>query len=325
MANDRIDGDPPIGRRPPVPPGLAMLRVHEQVARIAPKLANVLLLGETGVGKGVIAERIHEQSARARRKFLQLNCAGLSVTLLESDLFGHRRGAFSGADKDKKGLLEVATGGTVFLDEIGEMPLEVQAKLLVAIEQRVIWPVGATESTSIDVRFICATRRDLAAEIRRGRFRDDFYHRISHFLIHIPPLRERRDEIDPLIVHFASEAATGATPVVFDEDARAALHRYDWPGNIRELRNVVERAIVHTEGDVVTASILVDAGLPGDAVPLPGGLAEEEQRNRVVEVLARYGGNQSRAARELGIARNTLRAWMRRYGIPYPRTRHGPS
>jgi len=319
MENDRID------QRPPVPPGLAMLRVHERIARIAPKLANVLLLGETGVGKGVVAERIHEQSARAPRKFLQLNCAGLSVTLLESDLFGHRRGAFSGADKDKKGLLEVAAGGSVFLDEIGEMPLEVQAKLLVAIEQRVIWPVGATESTSIDVRFICATRRDLAAEIRRGRFRDDFYHRISQFLIHIPPLRDRGDEIDRLVVHFASEATSGSKPAVFDDNARAALHRYDWPGNIRELRNVVERAILLAEDDLVTSSVLVEAGLPGDAVPPPGGPAEEAQLHRVVAVLAKHGGNQSRAARELGVARNTLRAWMQRYGIPFPRSKHGPS
>ena len=226
-------------------PGSAMANVDATVAKAAPTLISVLLLGETGVGKGVVAERIHRLSTRAREPLVQLNCAGLSATLLESELFGHERGAFTGAAQTRPGLLETAAGGTVFLDEVGEMPMEVQAKLLLAIEQRVARRIGANKLTPIDVRFICATHRDLEAEIRRGRFRADFYYRINGLTICIPPLRKRRDEIDGLILQFASDESAALKrdrPPAFDDEARAALHRHDWPGNIRELRNVVERA-----------------------------------------------------------------------------------
>jgi two-component system, NtrC family, response regulator AtoC len=287
----------------------AMVDVDARVARFAPTAYNVLLLGESGVGKGVIAERIHRQSIRAGRPLRQLNCATLITDLLESQLFGHERGAFTGAMQFKQGLLEEAAGGTVFFDEVGEMPLEVQAKLLLVIEQRVIQPVGGTQYRPIDVRFIFATNRDLVAEIDRGRFHADFYHRINDLTIRIPPLRERRHEIDGFVSQFAAETARSLQrerPPIFDEDALAALHRYDWPGNIRELHHVVRRAILLSEGDVVTSRVLVTAGLPIDVPPSPGSSAMDAERDRVIAALTACGGNQSRAAKELGISRNTL-------------------
>jgi len=311
------------GPPPALPPGLALAEVDALVAKAAPTLISVLLLGETGVGKDVIAERLHRLSARARGPLVRLNCAGLSAALLESELFGHERGAFTGAAQTKVGLLEAAAGGTVFLDEVGEMPMEVQAKLLLAIEQRVARRVGATRSTPIDVRFLSATHRDVEAEIRRDRFRADFYYRINGLTIRIPPLRERRGELDGLIGQFASDAATrlsrGRAPT-FDEDARARLHHHDWPGNIRELRSIVEGAVLLADGDVVTSRVLIAAGLPAASPPPPpSGSTEDVERDRVIAALAEGGGNQSRAARVLDIARNTLIARIRKYGLMRPR------
>jgi DNA-binding NtrC family response regulator len=330
--------------RPLSQPGLVMASLDALVAKTAPTLVNVLLRGETGVGKGVIAERIHRLSRRANAQLLQLNCAGLSAALLESELFGHERGAFTNAAQAKPGLLEVAAGGTVFLDEVGEMPLEVQAKLLLAIETRMIRRVGATSVRPVDVRFICATHRDLEAEIRRGGFRADFYYRINGVTLTIPPLRERRDEIDGLVSQFAGDAARswGLDRVpVFTEDALQVLRRHPWPGNIRELRHVVERAVLFSEQGHVTAWALASSGLqpealaaagrPGagmdtvaNAMPAAGAPADAE-RDRVATALEACGGNQSQAARLLGIARNTLIARMRKYGFQGPRARRAPS
>ena len=318
----------PGGGPLPVESVRAMDRVDAQVAKVAPTLRDVLLLGETGVGKGVIAERIHRLSTRARGPLTQINCAGLSAELLESELFGHERGAFTGAVQAKPGLLAKSAGGTVFLDEVGEMPMEVQAKLLLVIENRVTRRVGGTQSTPIDVRFIFATHRDLEAEIRRGRFRGDFYYRISGVSIHIPPLRERRDELDGLIALFAKGAAASLQrerPPELGEDARAALHRHDWPGNIRDLRNVVELAVLHAEDNEVTTRSLVAAGLPVGVLPPPGGPSEEAERERVIAALNACGGNQSRAARILNISRNTLIRRIRRYNLQRPRGKGRPS
>ena len=318
----------PGGGPLPVESVRAMDRVDAQVAKVAPTLRDVLLLGETGVGKGVIAERIHRLSTRARGPLTQINCAGLSAELLESELFGHERGAFTGAVQAKPGLLAKSAGGTVFLDEVGEMPMEVQAKLLLVIENRVTRRVGGTQSTPIDVRFIFATHRDLEAEIRRGRFRGDFYYRISGVSIHIPPLRERRDELDGLIALFAKGAAASLQrerPPELGEDARAALHRHDWPGNIRDLRNVVELAVLHAEDNEVTTRSLVAAGLPAGVLPPPGGPSEEAERERVIAALNACGGNQSRAARILNISRNTLIRRIRRYNLQRPRGKGRPS
>jgi two-component system, NtrC family, response regulator AtoC len=313
---------------------LSMANVDALVTKAAPTLINVLLLGETGVGKGVMAERLHRTSTRAGGPFLQLNCAGLSAALLESELFGHERGAFTGAMQARKGLLEEAAGGTVFLDEIGEMPLEVQAHLLLAIDQRVARRVGANRSTPIDVRFISATHRDLGAEISGGRFREDFYYRINGLTIRIPPLRERRGEIEGLIQQFATEAAARLRrdlPPDFDEDARERLQSHDWPGNIRELRSVIESAVLFAEGNLVTSYVLTAAGLSSSAPSVPpaegstenqaatGGATGNAKCERVIEVLSECGGNQSRAARLLGVSRNTLIRLICLYNLPRPR------
>jgi len=312
---------PPLSR-----PGTVMGRLDELIAKTAPTLVNVLLLGETGVGKGVVAERIHRLSRRANAQLMQLNCAGLSAALLESELFGHERGAFTNATQTKPGLLEAAAGGTVFLDEVGEMPLEVQAKLLLAIETRMVRRVGATRARPIDVRFICATHRDLEAEIRRGGFRADFYYRINGVSITIPPLRERRDEIDGLIARFAADAAKswGLDRVpTFLDDALQLLHHYPWPGNIRELRHVVERAVLFSERGHVTERVLANSGLQAEvlAAAKRSDAGADAERDRLVAALEACGGNQSQAARKLGIARNTLIARMRKYGLRRPRAR----
>ena len=303
--------------------GLAMTSVDALVARAAPTLHNVLIVGESGVGKGFVASRIHRLSTRAGGPLVQLNCAGLSPTLLESALFGHERGAFPGAETAGRGLLAAASGGTVVLDEIGEIPMDVQYKLLVAIEQRDIWALGSNRSESIDVRIICTAHRDLEAEIRRGRFRADLYYRITEFVIRIPPLRERRDEIEGLVLQLASDAARHLKrdrPPTFDEDALATLHRYHWPGNIRQLRHIVEQAVILAKGDTVTWRMLGETGLPNTmSLPRPDRSAEVAERNSLIQLLATHGGNQTRAAATLGVARNTIRARMRRYSIPFPR------
>jgi two-component system response regulator AtoC len=305
----------------PLGTGPMLVSVAAMVDKAAPTLIRALLLGETGVGKDVVAEQIHRRSTRAAGPLVRVNCAGLSAALLESELFGHEKGAFTGAAASKPGLLEAAAGGTVFLDEIGEMPLEVQAKLLLVIEQRVVRRVGATRSTPIDVRFISATHRDLEAEVSRGRFRNDFYYRINGLTIRIPPLRERRDEIDGLVALFAREVAADLRrprPPAFEPEARAWLHHHSWPGNVRELRHVIERAVLFADDGTVTARVLVAAGLPAGA-PVPSGSPEEAERARTVEALASCGHNQTRAARMLGISRNTLIARMRRWGLVRPR------
>ena len=314
------------GPRPPLQPGLALAEVDALIAKAAPTPISVLLLGEIGVGKDVVAERFHRLSPRAEGPLVRLNCAGLSAALLESELFGHERGAFTGAAQTKPGLLEMAAGGTVFLDEVGDMPMEVQAKLLLAIEQRVARRVGAIQGTPIDVRFISATNKDLEAEIRGGRFRADFYYRIKGFTIRIPPLRERRGEIDGLIRKFASDAAPSmgrCRPPAFDPDARARLHHYDWPGNVRELRRIVESAVMFADDDLVTSHVLDLAGLPVDARP-PDGSAEATERDLVIAALAACGGNQSQAALKLDWSRNKLISRIRKYGLVRPRQKGGP-
>jgi two-component system, NtrC family, response regulator AtoC len=303
----------------------AMAGVEELIAKGAPTMISVLLLGETGVGKDVLAEEIHRRSPRASGPLVRINCAGLSPALLESELFGHERGAFTGATHCKPGMLEAAAGGTVLLDEIGEMPLEVQAKLLLALEQRMVRRVGATHSEPIDVRLLFATHRDVEAEVRAGRFRADFYYRINGLTIHIPPLRQRRDEIDGLVAQFAREAAARlglSRPPSFDEAARQRLRCSPWPGNIRELRSVVERAVLLADSGHVTVRVLLAAGLPAELLlPNPDEeVAEDDdpERQRVIAALAACGGNQSRAARMLGLSRNTLISRIRQYGLVRP-------
>src|SRR5882672_7922130 len=235
----------------------AMQRVYTLVQRIADTSMTVLILGETGVGKELVCEAIHQQSSRRDRPLIKLNCAALPETLLESELFGYERGAFTGADKRKVGFFEAADGGTLFLDEIGDMPLALQAKLLRVLERKVITRVGGTAEVATDARLIAATHRDLDADVRAGRFRQDLLFRIGGFTVVVPPLRDRAAEIVPLAEHFARTAAAeqARVPPTLSADAREVLSGYAWPGNVRELRNALERALVLAT-DTITATDL---------------------------------------------------------------------
>ncbi len=300
-----------------------MVRLHRLLDRVAPTAMNVLLLGETGVGKEVFARALHDRSPRARHPFLGLNCAALSETLLESELFGHEKGAFSGALHRKPGLLEAAAGGTVFLDEVGELPPGVQARLLRVLETREALRVGGLKPYRLEVRFVAATNRDLEAEVARRSFRPDLFFRLNGFSVVVPPLRERRGEIAPLARAFLAEAsrrnALAARPTLTDE-ALARLLDHDWPGNLRELRNVVERAMLLAEDGVIEPAHL-QLGAASSLPPRAGTAAPRLDRASVVDALERAGGNQGQAAKLLGISRRTLIYRLEAYGLPRPRKR----
>jgi transcriptional regulator with GAF, ATPase, and Fis domain len=319
--------------RPVVIEDGAMQRLHRLVERVAAGIISVLLLGETGVGKEVFAEAIHSRSPRSGKPFLKLNCAALTESLLESELFGHERGAFTGAVSQKPGLLETADGGTVFLDEVGELPASLQAKLLRVLEEKRVLRVGGTKSRVVDVRFIAATNRDLESEVDRGRFRRDLYFRLNGISLVIPPLRDRRGEIEPLARAFLRQACSGRTAPVLGPEVLARLQSYAWPGNIRELRNVMERAAVLAgEGPILAEHLPVEKmghtlhpsarytqiGLDGGTSALSDQVAAFERR-RIIEALERCAGNQTKAARLLGMSRRTLVSRLRDYDIPRPR------
>jgi DNA-binding NtrC family response regulator len=312
-----VRGDGGVPRRD-LAPGEAMRDLHKLAERIASGKISVLILGETGVGKEVLARTIHDRSPRADKPFLPLNCSALSESLLESELFGHEKGAFTGADRDKPGLLETADGGTVFLDEIGELPTTMQVKLLRVLEERRVMRVGGVESRAIDVRFVAATHRDVEAHVAAGTFRQDLYFRLNGASLVIPPLRERTDEIEPLARAFAAEIAEemsyDCTPEL-SRDALDTLRAYRWPGNIRELRNVIERAVLLAEGTPIARLHLPTEKMQTPAAPsdAPGG-----EKQRVIDALAQCAGNQSRAAKLLGISRRTLVKRLDQYGIPRP-------
>jgi DNA-binding NtrC family response regulator len=397
----------------------AMQRLHKLVKRIAAGTISVVLLGETGVGKEVLAETIHRESPRRDKPFLRLNCAALSETLLESELFGHERGAFTGALALKPGLLETAQGGTVFLDEVGELPMSIQVKLLRVIEERQVYRVGSVKPRAIDVRFVSATNRDLEAEVALGSFRQDLFFRLDGISLVIPPLRERKDEIPGLSQAFIAQALSpaqrlrGACPPRIDAEAMALLTRYSWPGNIRELRNLIERAVLLSGGANISLEHLpvdkMGAELPARPAPrttplpprpssppsappfgagalLPGRLAPvravdaarggpppvapsatyaevwrrrgydgaetipappatqpqavpdaseavrdeappsvgrsrvgEAERQRILAALEKCAGNQTKAARVLGMSRRTLVTRLETYALPRPR------
>jgi two-component system, NtrC family, response regulator AtoC len=305
----------------------AMRRVYSLVDRIAESPMTVLILGETGVGKELVAEAIHQRSSRRDQALIKLNCAALPETLLESELFGYERGAFTGAERRKVGFFEAANGGTLFLDEIGEMPLALQAKLLRVLERKVITRVGGTAEVATDARLIAATHRDLDAEVRAGRFRQDLMFRIGGFTLAVPPLRDRAGEIMPLAEHFArttaAEQGRGAPRIT--DDARDALVAYGWPGNVRELRNAIERALVLCGDAIELADLpekLRDAGqrvrpVAPAAADMRGHLAEVE-RAAIVAALEAEAQNQTRAARRLGLSRRALIYKMEKYGLKEP-------
>jgi DNA-binding NtrC family response regulator/pSer/pThr/pTyr-binding forkhead associated (FHA) protein len=307
----------------------AMRRVYSLVERIADTPMTVLILGETGVGKELVAEAIHKRSSRRDKSLIKLNCAALPETLLESELFGYERGAFTGAERRKVGFFEAADGGTLFLDEIGEMPLALQAKLLRVLERKVITRVGGTAEVATDARLIAATHRDLEAEVRAGRFRQDLMFRIGGFTLVVPPLRDRPSEIVPLAEHFARTAAAeqGRTPPLFTDSARDALVGYSWPGNVRELRNAVERALVLCADKIEASDLpekLRDAAQRvhpvTPAADMRGHLAEVE-RAAIVAALEAEDQNQTRAARRLGLSRRALIYKMEKYGLKPPPSR----
>ena len=308
----------------------AMRRIYALVDRIADSNFSVLILGETGVGKELIAEALHRRSQRREQPLLKVNCAAITDTLLESELFGHERGAFTGADRRKLGYFESAHTGTIFLDEIGEMPPALQAKLLRVLEHKVVTRVGGVDEIAIDVRVVAATHRDVESEVRAGRFREDLYFRLAGFTLAVPPLRDRVEEIVPLAQHFIRKIATETRQPVpeLSPDAQLALQRHDWPGNVRELRNAVERAIVVQAGGTILVDDLPERlGEVARRAPAPepraAGASQDQlrdqllelERQAIVEALAHSGGNQTRAAGRLGVSRRALIYKMERFGL----------
>ncbi len=299
-----------------------MRQLYELTARVGRGTINVLVVGETGAGKEIVCEVLHASSPRAKGPLVRVNCAALTDSLVESELFGHQKGAFTGADTDRIGYIEAAHGGTLLLDEIGELPLAAQAKLLRVVEEHRLTRLGSTTSRPIDVRFVAATHRDLESEAAAGRFRQDLFFRLAGVVLAVPALRERRTEIEALAHAFAKSAASriGRPQPRFADAALAALHSHEWPGNVRELRNVIERAVLLAEGSVIER-----AGLQLGAVrsvAASAGLSDELaniERQRILAALERCNGNQTRAADLLGMPRRTFVKRLGAYGIARPR------
>jgi transcriptional regulator with GAF, ATPase, and Fis domain len=320
---ERFGFDAILGQAP------AFLSALEQGRKVAPTETTVLLTGASGTGKEVLARAIHQGSPRADGPFVAINCAALPETLIESELFGHERGAFTSADRLKRGRFEQAAGGTLFLDEIGELAPAVQAKLLRVLQERRYERVGGTATLSADVRLIAATNRDLEAAVGEGRFRDDLYYRLAVFRVHLPALRERGDDILRLADRFLKEfsARMGKADVGLSREARDLMLAYPWPGNIRELQNAIERAVILSDGGLITAAqlgVVRPAGAPVDALrvgpPTDGRAAPltslpELEKQAIVEALRRTGGNKSHAAAALGLTRTRFYTLLRRYRI----------
>jgi len=294
-----------------------------RVERVAPTRASVLLLGETGTGKELLAHAIHERSPRFSRALIKVNCASLPGSLIESELFGHTKGAFTGAIKAKKGRFALADGGTLFLDEIGDLDLDLQAKLLRVLQSGEFEPVGSAETFAVDVRIIAATHRDLAALVRDAHFREDLYHRLNAVPVSVPPLRERREDIPLLVWHFLSkcEQEWGRRLDRVSSEVMEELRSYDWPGNVRELKNVIERAVILSPNNELRLD-------PGSVGPVPRGSVgqgddrlDSVQRTHIRRVLDDCGwriNGRGNAAERLGLHPNTLRHRMKKLGIERP-------
>jgi transcriptional regulator with GAF, ATPase, and Fis domain len=332
--NDRFEGL--VGR------GLAMREVFGILERVAPTDLTVLVTGETGTGKELVSRATHNRSTRKNRPFVVFDCGAATESLVESELFGHERGAFTGAIAVREGLFEVADGGTIFIDEIGELPLELQPKLLRVLEQREVRRVGATKVRQVDVRVVAATNRNLRDEVAAGRFREDLYYRLAVVEIRLPALRERREDVPLLVEHLLHRAehsqgggrgVRGLAPEV-----RALFDAYHWPGNVRELNNVIERALPFTDGTTITLDALPEAlrasrpvapavprpSLPADttlsSLPLKDAkdaLIEEFERHYLVDLIDRHDGNVSRAARTAGMDRKSITRLLKKHQIRY--------
>ncbi len=310
----------------------AMRRLYDQIPVFAASPLPILVLGESGVGKDVFARAVHERSPRARGPFIAINCAALPDALLESELFGHVKGAFTGAAQAKVGLLQAAHQGTMFLDEVAELPLLTQAKLLRVLESGEVTPLGAVRPVAIDVRFMAATNRDLRAMVETGRMREDLYFRLDGMTATVPPLRERPEDVARLAVVLVAQAAArlGRSPPSFDDAVLATLLDYAWPGNVRELRNVVERAVALAQGDPVLRPQHIQLRFadrqlgppsiaPPPAMPRASETAQGDERQRILDALLRASGNQTIAAKLLGMSRRTLIRRIELFGISRPR------
>ena len=298
-----------------------MQKVFTLIKKVAPTKASVLITGESGVGKELVADAIHNLSPRSAHEMIKVHCAALSETLLESELFGHEKGAYTGAEKMQKGRFELAHESTIFLDEIGEVNASVQVKLLRVLQDHKIIRVGGEKTIDIDVRVIAATNRDMEKEVKEGRFREDLYYRLNVVHIAVPPLRERRDDIPLLLNAFLKEYAkeNGKNVTGIDNRARALLYKYDWPGNIRELRNCIESAVVMCGGNEITPEDLpptVSASIAAPSITIPVGTTLDDAEKAIIcENLAANKGNKSKTADILGIGRKTLHRKLQEYGV----------
>jgi DNA-binding NtrC family response regulator len=328
---------PPLGYGAP-----AMLAAERALQKVAVTDATVLLMGESGTGKEIAARAVHDWSARAHGPFVAVNCAALSTTLLESELFGHEKGAFTGAHARQRGRIELAEGGTFFLDEVGELEPGLQARLLRVIQEKRFERVGGQQAVDANVRWIAATNRDLPAMVNEGRFREDLYHRIAVFPVTLPPLRDRAEDIGPLADRLLAQVAQsmGRPQLCLTAEAKRRLAGWDWPGNVRELANVLERSAILAEGPQIDAADLAlfslikprpPAARPAEIPALPeerpapavdlADLAAADERARIMTALERCAGNQTRAAQLLGISRGTLVNRLTEYEFPRPRKR----
>jgi len=305
----------------------AMVKLREQVAMAAPTNGRVLIFGENGTGKELVARNIHQMSRRRAGPFVEVNCAAIPEDLIESELFGHVRGAFTGAVADRRGKFELAHGGTIFLDEIADMSLKTQAKVLRVLQEQIMEPVGGSNRIKVDARVLAATNKDLTGEIRAGRFREDLYFRLNVVPIFVPPLRDRQEDIPLFADHFMAVLAReyGRRPKTFESDALVALRQYPWPGNVRELRNVIERLMIMVPGDRISSRdvTFLDQGPPADgpastqilsSAPLHEA-RDQFERDYILRALAVQQGNISRTADVLGIERSNLYRKMRSFGI----------
>ena len=295
-----------------------MLKLCRSVEKLAPSDATVLLLGESGTGKELMARALHESSPRASKRFVAINCAAIPENLLEAELFGYEKGAYTGANKQTRGKIEVAAGGTFLLDEVGDLPLSLQSKLLRFLQERVVERIGGREEIAVDVRIVCATHQNLKKLIEEGRFREDLYYRVSEVVLTIPPLRERHGDAALLAHAFIGKFSReeGRSLLSFKPEAIAAIEAYPWPGNVREMENCIKRAVIMADGPQITAE---DLGLPVPAKSIePVNLRQvrdEAERKAIVKVMGRVEGNVGRAAELLGVSRPTLYNLIERHGL----------
>jgi two-component system NtrC family response regulator len=302
----------------------AMRDILKRAAKVSKSNVSVLLRGESGTGKEILAKAIHQTGIRSGKSLITVNCGAIPETLLESELFGHSKGAYTGAVESRPGLFKTADGGTIFLDEVGELPLSLQVKLLRVLQEGEFYPVGESKPVKVDVRVIAATNRNLEKAIEEGAFRRDLYYRLNVIPIHIPPLKERPEDIKPLIERFLKKYNVEKMPLEIDSEAREVLMKYNWPGNVRELENAVEHAAVLCEGGQITVQdlpiALQDFGVSREGMPatsLDHLTLEDIEKKSILAALRKTNGNQTKAAHLLGITRRTLGYRMKKYGMEH--------